>query len=98
MNIELILGVLLVLIVGSLIKFGGLTKKVKIALIIIAGFISYVLIINLFGSNKINLTSFDGFTDSIYLYVVWIVNAFFYIFDKGRDATEFVGNVIKSIG
>ena len=71
------------------------TRKVKVIVIILIGFLLYFSIMGVFSSDKVDLTSPRGIVNGVYVYFGWIGNAITGLWDVGADTVGMVGNVVK---
>ena len=95
MIIEWIIIALFVFVGLTYLKLEHHMNKIKIAVIIIIGFMLYFSIMSHFNSSQIDLTSPKGIVNGVYLYVGWIGQTASSLWDIGVDTTHMVGNAIK---
>ena len=83
-------------IIGLIIlKAEHQTRKVRILVIIIIGFLLYFSIVSLFTSEQVDITSPRGVVKATYLYFGWIGRSAANLWDIGTDTVHLVGNAIK---
>ena len=90
------IAVAVLIVIGLvLLKLEHHGKKIKIFIILIAGFIIYFSIIGHFNSGQVDINSPRGIINGIYLYFGWIGQTASNLWDIGVDTTRLVGNAIK---
>ncbi len=95
MIIEWIVIAIFVFIGLIFLKLEHHTKKIKILIILVIGFILYFSIVNHFNSDQVDITSPSGIVSGIYLYVGWIGQTATNLWDVGTDTASLVGNAVK---
>ena len=78
-----------------LLKLDHHSKKIKIFIILIIGFIIYFSIVGHFNSEQIDITSPRGAVSGVYLYFGWIGQVASNLWDIGVDTKHLVCNAIK---
>ena len=71
------------------------TRKVKIMILVIIGFLLYFSIAILFTSEQVDITSPRGVARATYLYFGWIGRSISNLWDIGVDTAHLVGNAVK---
>jgi len=95
MIIEIIV-IAIFLIIGLIaLKTGHQTRKIKIIIVIVIGFLLYFSIVSLFTSEKVDITSPRGIIQATYLYFGWIGQTASNLWDIGVDTVHLVGNAVK---
>jgi len=88
--------ILMFLIVGFIfLKAEHQTRKVKIIVIVVFGFLLYFSIVSLFTSEEVDITSPRGIAQATYLYFGWIGRATLNLWDIGTNTIQLAGNAIK---
>ena len=95
MVIEWIVFAIFIFIGLPYLKFEHHSRKIKIAIILLLGFMLYFSIVNHFGSNKVDMNSPRGIINGIYLYVGWVGQTASNLWNIGTDTVTLVGNAIK---
>lgn len=78
-----------------LLKTENITKRVKIFIVIMLGFILYLSVVGWFASDKLDLSSPQGVANAVYVYFGWIGQTASNLWDVGADTASMVGNAIK---
>ena len=90
------IAIIILIIIGlAYLKFEHHTRTLKIAAIIIIGFMIYFSIIGVFSSEHVDLTSPRGIINGVYLYVGWIGQTANSLWNIGTDTVTMVGNAVK---
>ena len=71
------------------------TRKIKVIVIVIIGFILYFSIAGIFMSEQVDITSPRGIINAVYVYFGWIGQTATSLWNIGTDTVSLVGNVIK---
>ena len=88
--------ILIFLIVGLLfLRAEHQTRKVKVIIIVVLGFLLYFSIVNIFTSEEVDITSPRGIAQTTYVYFGWIGRSASNLWDVGKDTVHLVGNAIK---
>lgn len=84
------------LIVGLyFIKMEHHTRKIKVVVIIVIGFLLYLSISGIFNSGKVDITSPRGIVNGVYLYVGWLGESITSVWDIGVETTGRVVDAVK---
>ncbi|MFH1452217.1 MAG: hypothetical protein ABIF88_03535 [archaeon] len=90
----IIIGVFL--IIGLyVLKLEHSTRKLKVIIVVVVGFLLLFSIATVFRSDQVDLSSPSGIISAIYLYVGWMGKTILKLWDIGVDTTGTVGNAIK---
>jgi len=77
------------------IKMEHHAKKVKIIVVVLICALIYFSIVNIFSSEKVDLTSPKGIINGVYVYFGWIGTTIGNLWEIGGDTVHTVGNAIK---
>jgi len=95
MVIQWIIIGLLVLIGFWYIKLEHQTQKIKIIVLVVIAVLIYFSMIEVFSSEKVDLTSPRGVIGGVYAYFGWMGQAVTGLWDVGVNTVHMVGNAIK---
>ena len=88
--------IIMFIIIGLIIlRAEHQTRKVKILILVIIGFLLYFSIVSLFTSEQVDITSPRGIVQATYLYFGWIGQTASNLWDVGTNTVHLVGNAIK---
>ena len=88
--------ILMFLIVGFIfLKAEHQTRKVKIIIIVVLGFLLYFSIVSLFTSEEVDITSPRGIARTTYVYFGWIGRTATNLWDVGVNTVRLTGKAIK---
>ena len=90
----IILGVFIILGLFFL-KMEHHTRKLKVAIIAILGFIIYFSLMGLLNSDDVDISSPRGIVNTIYSYFGWVGETGARLVDIGKDTVTLVGNAVK---
>ena len=96
MIIQWIIIAILILIAFIFLRMDHVTRKFKIATIIIVGFLLYFSMVSIFSSQEVDLTSPRGIVNGVYVYFGWIGRTATSLWDVGTETVHMVGNAIKT--
>ena len=84
------------LVIGLLfLKAEHQTRRVKVIVVVVIGFLLYFSIVGVFSSGDVDLGSPRGVTNAIYVYFGWIGHAASGLWDAGVETVHMVGNAVK---
>lgn len=96
MIIEIIFVIILLYVGFVFLKMEHHTRKLKILLIVGVVLLIYVSVMNIFSSDRVDLTSPRGIIKGVYLYVGWIGTTISNLWDVGKDTVGMVGEAVKT--
>lgn len=91
----LILGIF-VLVGFFLLEIDHRTKKYKVIILVVLGLLLYFSAINIFSSNKVELSSPKGVVSAVYYYFGWMGETSVKLWDIGENTVNLVGDAIKT--
>ncbi len=77
------------------LKFEHHTKKIKIVIFLVVGFVLYFSLVSHFNSENVDLTSPRGVINGIYLYAGWLGQTTSNLWNIGTKTVTLVGNAVK---
>jgi len=95
MILQILIIVIFIIIGLMVVKADHQSRKVKIIVMIIIGFLIYFSVVNIFTSDQIDLKSPRGIVQATYVYFGWIGQSAANLWDVGVDTVHLVGNAIK---
>ena len=96
MNVAVWIAVGLLVFLGLfLMQMEHHTRKIKVILVVLLALLIYFSIVNIFSSEKVDLTSPRGVINGVYVYFGWIGTTISNLWDVGSDTVHTVGNAVK---
>lgn len=96
MVIQWIIIALFVFIGLFALKMEHSTKRYKVIVIVVIGFLLYFSMMSLFSSQEVDLSNPRGIVNAVYIYFGWVGQTAGNLWDVGTETVSMVGNAVKT--